>query len=96
MALLDVGIAVLSGIANIAGDVCGVWPAGHGNLSTIAGGLIAGPGLDRFGAAGAYSTTWAAIGIASSDERSSALMTIASLTSSISMLEVPVAYSRRE
>ncbi|HCI88890.1 MAG TPA: sodium-dependent transporter [Gammaproteobacteria bacterium] len=88
VALLDVGIAVLAGLLII--------PAMYVALNNgveiydAAGGLIAGPGLivsvlpalfDTMGAIGVF-VAFAFF----------ALMTIASLTSSISMLEVPVAY----
>lgn len=88
VALLDVGIAVLAGLLII--------PAMYVALNSgveiydDAGGLIAGPGLivsvlpalfDTMGAIGVF-VAFAFF----------ALMTIASLTSSISMLEVPVAY----
>lgn len=89
VALLDVGVAVLAGLL--------ILPAMYVALESgvqiydDAGGLIAGPGLivsvlpalfDNMGAVGLL------VALAFF-----ALMTIASLTSSISMLEVPVAYS---
>lgn len=89
VALLDIGIAVTAGLL--------ILPAMYVALTNgvaiydEAGGLIAGPGLiiavlpelfDRMGSMGIF-VTFAFF----------ALMTIASLTSSISMLEVPVAYS---
>ncbi len=89
VALLDVGIAVLAGLL--------ILPAMYVALESgvqifdEAGGLIAGPGLivsvlpalfDNMGSIGLI------VALAFF-----ALMTIASLTSSISMLEVPVAYS---
>ena len=89
VALLDVGIAVLAGLL--------ILPAMYVALESgvqiydDAGGLIAGPGLivsvlpalfDNMGSIGLI-VAFAFF----------ALMTIASLTSSISMLEVPVAYS---
>jgi neurotransmitter:Na+ symporter, NSS family len=89
VALLDVGIAVLAGLL--------ILPAMYVALESgvqiydDAGGLIAGPGLivsvlpalfDNMGTIGLL------VALAFF-----ALMTIASLTSSISMLEVPVAYS---
>jgi NSS family neurotransmitter:Na+ symporter len=88
VALLDVGIAVLAGLL--------ILPAMYVALESgiqiydEAGGLIAGPGLivsvlpalfDNMGSIGLLVAT-----------AFFALMTIASLTSSISMLEVPVAY----
>lgn len=88
VALLDVGIAVLAGLL--------ILPAMYVALNSgvqiydEAGGLIAGPGLivsvlpalfSSMGAIGLF------VGLAFF-----LLMTIASLTSSISMLEVPVAY----
>lgn len=89
VALLDVGIAVLAGLL--------ILPAMYVALESgvqifdDAGGLIAGPGLivsvlpALFGSMGAIGIPVAFAFFA--------LMTIASLTSSISMLEVPVAYS---
>ena len=88
VALLDVGIAVLAGML--------ILPAMYvalGNGVAIyddAGGLIAGPGLivsvlpSLFNSMGFVGILVAMAFFA--------LMTIASLTSSISMLEVPVAY----
>ena len=88
VALLDMGIAVLAGLLILPA----MYVALHNGVAIFdeAGGLIAGPGLivsvlpalfDTMGPVG--------IGVALAFF---ALMTIASLTSSISMLEVPVAY----
>jgi NSS family neurotransmitter:Na+ symporter len=88
VALLDVGIAVLAGLLIIPA----MYVALNNGVEIYddAGGLIAGPGLivsvlpalfDTMGAIGVF-VAFAFF----------ALMTIASLTSSISMLEVPVAY----
>ena len=88
VALLDVGIAVLAGLLIIPA----MYVALNNGVEIYddAGGLIAGPGLivsvlpalfDTMGAVGVF-VAFAFF----------ALMTIASLTSSISMLEVPVAY----
>lgn len=88
VALLDVGIAVLAGLLIIPA----MYVALNNGVGIYddAGGLIAGPGLivsvlpalfDTMGAIGVF-VAFAFF----------ALMTIASLTSSISMLEVPVAY----
>ena len=88
MALLDVGIAVLAGLLILPAMY--VAAANGVEIYDAAGGLIAGPGLlvsvlpDLFGRMGA-------IGLFVS-LAFFLLMTIASLTSSISMLEVPVAY----
>lgn len=88
VALLDVGIAVLAGML--------ILPAMYVALNNgvqifdEAGGLIAGPGL-IVSVLPALFNTMGAIGVFVS-LAFFALMTIASLTSSISMLEVPVAY----
>lgn len=88
VALLDVGIAVLAGML--------ILPAMYVALNSGVqifddnGGLIAGPGL-IVSLLPALFTTMGAIGVFVAIAFF-ALMTIASLTSSISMLEVPVAY----
>lgn len=88
VALLDVGIAVLAGML--------ILPAMYVALNNgvqifdEAGGLIAGPGL-IVSVLPALFNTMGAIGVFVA-LAFFALMTIASLTSSISMLEVPVAY----
>lgn len=89
VALLDVGIAVLAGLL--------ILPAMYVALESgvqiydDAGGLIAGPGL-IVSVLPALFSNMGAIGLVVA-LAFFALMTIASLTSSISMLEVPVAYS---
>jgi len=88
VALLDVGIAVLAGML--------ILPAMYVALNNgvqiydEAGGLIAGPGL-IVSVLPALFETMGSIGVLVAFAFF-ALMTIASLTSSISMLEVPVAY----
>ncbi len=88
VAFLDVGIAVLAGML--------ILPAMYVALNNgvqifdDAGGLIAGPGL-IVSVLPALFNTMGAIGVFVAFAFF-ALMTIASLTSSISMLEVPVAY----
>lgn len=88
VALLDVGIAVLAGML--------ILPAMYVALNNgveifdDGGGLIAGPGL-IVSVLPALFNTMGAIGVFVAIAFF-ALMTIASLTSSISMLEVPVAY----
>ena len=88
VALLDVGIAVLAGLLIL--PVMYVALASGVEIFDAQGGLIAGPGLiisvlpalfDNMGAIGGF-VAFAFF----------ALMTIASLTSSISMLEVPVSF----
>lgn len=89
VALLDVGIAVLAGML--------ILPAMYVALNNgvqiydASGGLIAGPGL-IVSVLPALFDTMGVVGILVA-LAFFALMTIASLTSSISMLEVPVAYS---
>ena len=89
VALLDVGIAVLAGLL--------ILPAMYVALESgvqiydDAGGLIAGPGL-IVSVLPALFSNMGPIGLLVA-VAFFALMTIASLTSSISMLEVPVAYS---
>jgi NSS family neurotransmitter:Na+ symporter len=89
VALLDVGIAVLAGLL--------ILPAMYVALESgvqiydDAGGLIAGPGL-IVSVLPALFSNMGPIGLLVA-LAFFALMTIASLTSSISMLEVPVAYS---
>ncbi|MEQ8954038.1 MAG: sodium-dependent transporter [Gammaproteobacteria bacterium] len=89
VALLDVGIAVLAGMLILPAMY--VAAANGVQIYDASGGLIAGPGLivsvlpDLFGRMGM-------IGLLVS-LAFFLLMTIASLTSSISMLEVPVAYA---
>lgn len=89
VALLDVGIAVLAGLL--------ILPAMYVALESgvqifdDSGGLIAGPGL-IVSVLPALFDNMGSIGLVVS-LAFFALMTIASLTSSISMLEVPVAYS---
>ncbi|MDT8427328.1 MAG: sodium-dependent transporter [Pseudomonadales bacterium] len=89
VALLDIGIAFTAGLLILPAMYVAL--ANGVAIYDDAGGLIAGPGLiiavlpelfDRMGSIGIL-VTFAFF----------ALMTIASLTSSISMLEVPVAYS---
>lgn len=89
VALLDVGIAVLAGLLILPAMYVAL--ASGVEIFDANGGLIAGPGLivsvlpalfDNMGSIGLV------VAIAFF-----ALMTIASLTSSISMLEVPVAYA---
>ncbi len=88
VALLDVGIAVMAGML--------ILPAMYVALNNgveiydDAGGLIAGPGL-IVSVLPALFNTMGSIGVLVAFAFF-ALMTIASLTSSISMLEVPVAY----
>ena len=89
VALLDVGVAVLAGLL--------ILPAMYVALESgvqiydEAGGLIAGPGL-IVSVLPALFNNMGAVGLLVA-LAFFALMTIASLTSSISMLEVPVAYS---
>lgn len=89
VALLDVGIAVLAGLlilpAMYVAQESGV------QIYDSAGGLIAGPGL-IVSVLPALFSNMGAIGLVVAFAFF-ALMTIASLTSSISMLEVPVAFS---
>ncbi len=89
VALLDIGIAVLAGMLILPAMYVAL--ANGVEIYDAAGGLIAGPGLivsvlpalfDSMGSVGLF------VALAFF-----ALMTIASLTSSISMLEVPVAYA---
>ena len=88
VALLDIGIAVLAGLLILTAMYVAL--ANGVEIFDAEGGLIAGPGLivsvlpalfNTMGGAGVF------VGLAFF-----LLMTIASLTSSISMLEVPVAY----
>lgn len=88
VALLDIGIAVLAGLLILPAMYVAL--ANGVEIFDAEGGLIAGPGLivsvlpalfNTMGEAGVF------VGLAFF-----LLMTIASLTSSISMLEVPVAY----
>lgn len=88
VALLDIGIAVLAGLLILPAMYVAL--ANGVEIFDAEGGLIAGPGLivsvlpalfNTMGGAGVF------VGLAFF-----LLMTIASLTSSISMLEVPVAY----
>lgn len=89
VALLDVGIAVLAGLLILPAMYVAL--ANGVEIFDQKGGLIAGPGLivsvlpALFGNMGAIGLFIALAFFA--------LMTIASLTSSISMLEVPVAYA---
>jgi len=89
VALLDVGIAVLAGLlilpAMYVAQESGV------QIYDSAGGLIAGPGL-IVSVLPALFSNMGGIGVVVAFAFF-ALMTIASLTSSISMLEVPVAFS---
>ena len=89
VALLDIGIAVLAGMLILPAMYVAL--ANGVEIYDAQGGLIAGPGLivsvlpalfDSMGSVGLF------VALAFF-----ALMTIASLTSSISMLEVPVAYA---
>lgn len=89
VALLDVGIAVTAGLLILPAMY--VAQASGVAIYDASGGLIAGPGL-ILSVLPALFTTMGAIGLAVSFAFF-ALMTIASLTSSISMLEVPVAYA---
>ncbi len=88
VALLDVGIAVLAGLLILPAMYAAL--ANGVQIYDAQGGLIAGPGLivsvlpALFGTMGVVGIFVALAFFA--------LMTIASLTSSISMLEVPVAY----
>ncbi len=89
VALLDVGIAVLAGLLILPAMYVAL--ANGVEIFDDTGGLIAGPGLivsvlpELFSNMGAVGLLVALAFFA--------LMTIASLTSSISMLEVPVAYT---
>jgi NSS family neurotransmitter:Na+ symporter len=89
VALLDVGIAVLAGLL--------ILPAMYVALENgvqifdANGGLVAGPGLIISVLPALFNTMGIIGGVVA--VAFFALMTIASLTSSISMLEVPVAYS---
>lgn len=89
VALLDVGIAVLAGLLILPAMYVAL---GNGvQIYDASGGLIAGPGL-IVSVLPALFNTMGAVGLFVALAFFS-LMTIASLTSSISMLEVPVAYS---
>ncbi len=88
VALLDIGIAVLAGMLILPAMYVAL---GNGvEIFDADGGLIAGPGL-IISVLPALFSTMGAIGIPVAIAFF-LLMTIASLTSSISMLEVPVAY----
>lgn len=89
VALLDVGIAVLAGLLILPAMYVAL--AGGVEIFDANGGLIAGPGL-IVSVLPALFDTMGAIGIVVAIAFF-ALMVIASLTSSISMLEVPVAYA---
>lgn len=89
VALLDVGIAVLAGTLILPAMY--VAQANGVEIYDAVGGLIAGPGL-IVSVLPALFNNMGAIGIMVA-LAFFVLMTIASLTSSISMLEVPVAYS---
>ena len=89
VALLDVGIAVLAGLLILPAMYVAL--ASGVEIFADTGGLIAGPGL-IVSVLPALFNNMGAIGILVA-LAFFALMTIASLTSSISMLEVPVAYS---
>jgi len=89
VALLDVGIAVLAGLLILPAMYVAL--ASGVEIFDETGGLIAGPGL-IVSVLPALFNNMGAIGILVA-LAFFALMTIASLTSSISMLEVPVAYS---
>ena len=89
VALLDVGIAVLAGMLILPAMYVAL--ANGVEIYDDAGGLIAGPGL-IVSVLPSLFTTMGAIGVFVAIAFF-ALMTIASLTSSISMLEVPVAYA---
>ena len=89
VALLDVGIAVMAGMLIIPAMYVA---QGNGvEIYDASGGLIAGPGLIVSVLPSLFSTM-GSVGILVAIAFF-LLMTIASLTSSISMLEVPVAYS---
>ncbi len=88
VALLDVGIAVLAGLLILPAMYVAL--AGGVEIYDADGGLIAGPGL-IISVLPALFNTMGAMGILVALSFF-LLMTIASLTSSISMLEVPVAY----
>lgn len=88
VALLDVGIAVLAGLLILPAMYVAL--ANGVQIYDDAGGLIAGPGL-IVSVLPALFNTMGSIGILVA-LAFFLLMTIASLTSSISMLEVPVAY----
>lgn len=88
VALLDVGIAVLAGLLILPAMY--VAQANGVAIYDDAGGLIAGPGL-IVSVLPALFNTMGSVGLVVA-LAFFALMTIASLTSSISMLEVPVAY----
>ena len=89
VALLDVGIAVMAGMLILPAMYVAL--ASGVEIYDDAGGLIAGPGLIVSVLPSLFSTM-GAIGVFVAIAFF-ALMTIASLTSSISMLEVPVAYA---
>jgi len=89
VALLDVGIAVLAGLLILPAMYVAL--ASGVEIYDGQGGLIAGPGL-IVSVLPALFNTMGAIGILVA-LAFFLLMTIASLTSSISMLEVPVAYA---
>lgn len=88
VALLDVGIAVLAGLLILPAMYVAL--ANGVEIFDAAGGLIAGPGL-IVSVLPALFSNMGAIGVLVA-LAFFVLMTIASLTSSISMLEVPVAY----
>ncbi|NQV68916.1 MAG: sodium-dependent transporter [Pseudohongiella sp.] len=89
VALLDVGIAVLAGLLILPAMYVAL--ANGVEIFDASGGLIAGPGL-IVSVLPALFNNMGAVGILVA-AAFFVLMTIASLTSSISMLEVPVAYS---
>ena len=89
VALLDVGIAVLAGLLILPAMYVAL--ANGVEIYDSQGGLIAGPGL-IVSVLPALFNTMGIVGIVVA-LAFFLLMTIASLTSSISMLEVPVAYS---
>ncbi len=89
VALLDVGIAVLAGLLILPAMYVAL--ASGVEIFDDKGGLIAGPGL-IISVLPALFNSMGTIGVFVA-LAFFALMTIASLTSSISMLEVPVAYS---
>ncbi len=89
VALLDIGIAVLAGLLILPAMYVAL--ASGVEIFDEAGGLIAGPGL-IVSVLPALFNSMGVIGVFVA-LAFFALMTIASLTSSISMLEVPVAYA---
>ena len=88
VALLDIGIAVLAGLLILPAMYVAL--ANGVEIFDAEGGLIAGPGLIVSVLPALFNTMgWAGVFVGLAFFL---LMTIASLTSSISMLEVPVAY----